>query len=73
MGIFDFAKDILGNVANSATDSISESLGGIVDVPAVQDIQEQVTSVTENISNAKDSVTENGTNIIDDMRQNIGL
>lgn len=73
MGLFDFAKDILGDVAGSATDSLTESLGGIVDVPAVQEIQEQVTNVTDGISGAKDSAIENGTNIIDDFRQNIGL
>jgi hypothetical protein len=73
MGIFDFAKDIIGDVATNATDSISESLGGIVEVPAIQDIQDQLTSATDAVANSKDSVVESGTNAVDDIRQNIGL
>ena len=84
MGLFDIVQNLLSGVTDSVQGSIGDAVGGLADISGLQDIQDQVTSitdgVTESVSSVSDgatetatSVTEQGQTIIDDFTQNLGL
>jgi len=73
MGIFDLMQNLFGGVVDSAQGSVGDALGGITDIPAVQDLQDQASTVTEGASEAVNSATEQGQTAVDDITQNLGL
>lgn len=65
MGIFDLMQNLFGGV-------VGDALGGI-DIPAVQDLQDQATAATDGLSETANSATEQGQTAVDDITQNLGL
>lgn len=73
MGIFDSLQNLISGVTNSVQGSAGDLLGGITDNPVLQDVQDQVTNVTDTATDGVTSATEQGQAAIDDITQNIGL
>ncbi len=69
MGLFDSIQNIMSDV----TGSIGDAAGGIADNQAVQDLQDQATSISDGATGAVDTAIEQGQTIIDDVTNNLGL
>jgi X-X-X-Leu-X-X-Gly heptad repeat protein len=69
MGLFDAIQNLIGG----ATGSIGDAVGGLADVPVLQDLQDQATTLTDGVSEASTSATEAVPTAIDDITNNLGL
>lgn len=61
MGIFDSIQNIIGDISNSASETVGGLSDAVTDNQIIQGVQDQVTGVTENagetISGAQDQIT----------------
>ena len=80
MGIQDFIQNIIGGATDAAQGSIGDVVGGLGEIPGVQEVQdiaggatEAVTSVTDGATEAVTSVTEQGQTAVEDISGNLGL
>ena len=80
MGLFDSIQNLLGGATDLAQGSIGDALGGLGEIPGVQDLQdiagsatEAVTSVTDSAAEAITSVTQQGQTTVEDVTNNLGL
>ncbi len=73
MGLFDALQNLIGGASDLTQGSLGDIVGGITENQALQDIQEQVTSVTDGATESANSVTEQGQTVVDDITQNLGL
>ncbi len=69
MGLFDAIQSLIGG----ATGSIGDAVGGLADVPVLQDLQDQATTLTDGVSEAATSATEAVPTAIEDITNNLGL
>lgn len=73
MGLFDSLQNLVGGASDNIQGSISDITQSVGDNSAVQDIQDQASSVTENGGDVLNSISEQGQNIVDDITNNLGL
>jgi phage-related protein len=80
MGLFDAIQNILGGASDAVQGPVGDIVGGLADIPGVQEIQDLVggatdtiTSVTDGATEAVSSVTEQGQTIIEDITNKLGL
>ncbi|MCA9351064.1 hypothetical protein KC874_05235 [Candidatus Saccharibacteria bacterium] len=80
MGIFDSIQNLIGGASDLAQGSIGDALGGLGEIPGVQEIQdvaggatEAVTSATDGVTEAITSVTEQGQTAVEDIAGKFGL
>lgn len=73
MGIFDSLQNLFGGVGDLAQGSIGDALGGITDIPMLQDLQDQATSLTDCVADAVNTATEQGQTAVEEITKNIGL
>ena len=67
MGLLDSIQSLIGGASESVQGSIGDVVGGITDNPAVQDLQDQTTTITDGVTEAVTSVTEQGQTVVDDI------
>ena len=58
MGIFDSIQNLIGGASDLAQGSIGDALGGLGEIPGVQEIQDVAGGATEAVTSATDGVTE---------------
>ena len=80
MGLFDTIQNLIGGASDLAQGSIGDALGGLGEIPGVQEIQdvaggatEAVTSATDGVTEAITSVTEQGQTAVEDIAGKFGL
>lgn len=80
MGLFDSIQNLIGGASDLAQGSIGDALGGLGEIPGVQEIQdvaggatEAVTSATDGATEAITSVTEQGQTAVEDIAGKFGL
>lgn len=73
MGLFDSLQNIVGGVSDIAQNTLGDAVGGITDIPVVQDLQEQATAITDTAAESVTSVTEQGQNTIEDITSTFEL
>jgi len=80
MGLFDSIQNLIGSVTDAAAGSVGDAVGGLGEIPGVQEIQdiaggatEAVTSATEGATEAVTSVTEQGQTAVEDITSKLGL
>lgn len=80
MGLFDSIQNLIGGATDAAQGSIGDIVGGLGEVPGVQELQhlagsatEAATSATENVAETLSSVTEHGQTTVEDITNNLGL
>ena len=80
MGLFDSIQNLIGGASDLAQGSIGDALGGLGEIPGVQEIQdvaggatEAVTSTPEGATEAITSVTEQGQTAVEDIAGKFGL
>lgn len=80
MGLFDSIQNLIGGASDLAQGSIGDALGGLGEIPGVQEIQdvaggatEAVTSATDGVTEAITSVTEQGQTAVEDIAGKFGL
>ena len=80
MGLFDTIQNLIGGASDLAQGSIGDALGGLGEIPGVQEIQdvaggatEAVTSATDGATEAITSVTEQGQTAVEDIAGKFGL
>jgi hypothetical protein len=73
MGLFQSIQDLLGGATDSLQGSVGDVLGGLNEVPGLQEIQDQISTVTDGATQAVTSVTEQGQTAVEDITQNLGL
>ena len=61
MGIFDSIK----NLISGASGQIGDAVGGLVDVPGVQELQEHATTLSGGVTESVTSVTEQGKTVVE--------
>jgi hypothetical protein len=69
MGIFDAIQ----NFISGASGSIGDAVGGLADVPVLQDIQDQTSTLTDGATDTVTSVTEQAQTAVEDITTNLGL
>lgn len=80
MGLFDSIQNFLGGVTDSVSGSVGDAVGGLTEIPVIQELQdvtggatEAITSVTDGATDAVTSVTEQGQTAVEDLTNKIGL
>ena len=58
MGLFDSIQNLIGGASDLAQGSIGDALGGLGEIPGVQEIQDVAGGATEAVTSATDGVTE---------------
>jgi hypothetical protein len=69
MGLFQSLQDLLGGASDLAQGSIGDVVGGLGEIPGVQEIQDIAGGVTEAVS----TVTEQGQTAVEDITNTLGL
>ncbi|MCB9839474.1 hypothetical protein H6794_01330 [Candidatus Nomurabacteria bacterium] len=80
MGLFDSIQNLIGGASDLAQGSIGDALGGLGEIPGVQEIQDVAGGATEAVTSATDgateditSVTEQGQTAVEDIAGKFGL
>lgn len=80
MGLFDSIQNLIGGVSDAAQSTVGDAVGGLGEIPGVQEIQditggatEVVTSAADSATEAVSSMTEQGQNAVEDITNNLGL
>ena len=80
MGLFDSIQNFIGGVTDAAAGSVGDVVGGLGEIPGVQEVQdiaggatEAVTSVTDGATEAVTSVTEQAQTAVEEITNNLGL
>jgi hypothetical protein len=80
MGLFDSLQNLIGGASDLAQGSIGDVVGGLGEIPGVQEIQDvasnatdTVASATEGATEAVTSVTEQGQTALENTASNLGL
>lgn len=80
MGLFDTIQNLIGGASDLAQGSIGDALGGLGEIPGVQEIQDVAGGATEAVTSATDgateditSVTEQGQTAVEDIAGKFGL
>jgi hypothetical protein len=69
MGLLDSIQNLLGGASELAQGSIGDALGGLGEIPGVQEAQDFAGGATEVVNSA----TEQGQIAVEDITQNLGL
>ena len=69
MGLFDSIQNLIGGATDAAQGSVGDIVGGLGEIPGVQEIQDVAGGATEAVT----SVTEQGQTAVEDITQNLGL
>ncbi len=69
MGIFDSIQNLLGGASDLAQGSIGDVVGGLAEIPGVQEIQDAAGGAAETVA----SVTEQGQTAVEDISNNLGF
>lgn len=80
MGLFDSLQNLISGVTDAAQGSIGEVIGGLGEIPGVQEIQdiaggatEAVTSATDGVAETVTSATEQVQTAVEDLTNSLGL
>ena len=80
MGLFDSIQNLIEGVTDAVAGSVGDAVGGLGEIPGVQEIQdiaggatEAVTSATEGATEAVTSVTEQSQTAVEDITSKLGL
>ena len=65
--------DTIKNLISGATGSVGDAVGGLADIPGLQDLQDQATTLTDGATEAATSVTEQGQTAVEDITNKLGL
>lgn len=71
MGIFESIQNLIGETADSALGNIGDIVGGLTENQALQDIQEQVTGLTDSVTDTVAPVEDQAQSAIDTITQNL--
>jgi hypothetical protein len=69
MGLFNSIQNLIGGVTDLAQGSMQDVVGGLGEIPGVQEIQDITGGATEAVT----SVSEQGQTAIGDIKNSIGL
>ncbi len=69
MGLFNSIQNLIGGVTDLAQGSMQDVVGGLGEIPGVQEIQDITGGATEAVT----SVSEQGQTAIEDIKNSIGL
>ena len=76
MGIFDALQNLVGGATDAVQGPIQDALGGIADVPALQDVQDIAASATDAVAGATDAVApvvKQAQTTLEDFTSKLGL
>ena len=69
MGFFQSIQDLIGGASDLAQGSIGDVVGGLGEIPGVQEIQDIAGGASETVT----SVTEQGQTAVEDITGKLGL
>lgn len=69
MGLLEWVQNLIGGATNAAQGSIGDAVGGLGEIPGVQEIQDIAGGATDAVT----SVTEQGQTVVEDITNNLGL
>ena len=69
MGIINSIKDLFGG----AGVQIGDALGGLAEIPGVQELQDQATALTDGVTETVPSDTEQGQTAGEDITNHLGM
>lgn len=79
MAIFDFIQNLLGGASDAVQGSIGDAVGGLGEIPGVQDLQDlaggaadTATTAVEGATEAVNTVIEQGQTAIEDITNTLG-
>ena len=73
MGLFDSLQNLISGATDSALGSVGDAVGNLTEVPLVQDVQEQVSAITDGVTEPIATITEQAQSSIGDITQNFEL
>jgi hypothetical protein len=72
MGLFDSIQNLISGATDLAQGSIGDITGGLTDIVPGQEIMDQVTGLTEGVTDVATSATEQVQTSVEDITQNLG-
>ncbi len=67
MGFFNSIKDLIGGATDLAQDSIGEAIGGLTDIPLVQEVQDIAGTVNDKSTDVLNTANETKQNVVDNL------
>lgn len=67
MGFFNSIKDLIGGATDLAQGSIGEAIGGLTDIPLVQEVQDIAGTVTDQSTDVLNTANETKQNVVDNL------